>query len=47
VAVEDEVVARGLPRCEVGCFGVELHDGDEGRERTVGCRGPRHHTLFG
>ena len=35
VAVEDEVVARRLPRCEVGCFGVGLHDGGEGREHTV------------
>jgi len=34
-AVEDEVVARGLPGCEVGCFDVELNDGAKGCERTV------------
>ena len=28
-AINGEVVARGLPSCEVGCFDVELHDGDE------------------
>jgi hypothetical protein len=34
-AIEDEVIARGLPGCEAGCFNMELHDGVEGCERTV------------
>ncbi len=33
--VEDEVVARGFARCEVGRFEVELGDGAEGCEHAV------------
>jgi hypothetical protein len=34
-AVEDEVVARGFSRCEVGHFEVELGDGAEGCEHAM------------
>jgi len=34
-AVEDEVVARGFARCELGRFEVELGDWAEGCEHAV------------